>query len=254
MREVDQALAVAYARRDGAGPRHQAVPPSPHLPPAPASATTPVRWPELVLSLGRTFADRFERLADVMVDAAMHQDRRLVWFTSGCRAEGRTTLVLTLARVLAERPVRTLLADADLTAPMLGRSLGLRPAVGFEDVVAGGRPLTDALVETPGGRLAVLPLRGPVASPRGFFAGPGWTYAAARLRREFALVLLDGGPMFASLGTPVLPPAMDAAVLVRRRAISGPAATARARDAMAAAGLPLLGVAETFATGTDRLS
>ena len=47
-------------------------------------------------------------------------------FTSCHRAEGRTTLVLTLARALARRPGRTLLVDADLTGPMLARQLGLQ--------------------------------------------------------------------------------------------------------------------------------
>ena len=266
MREVDQALARAYAQR--AASEAAGVPPAPHLAPrtpepAPSTSELPallgpevdplvsgepasLRWPATIRTLERQFGDRFAHLADALIEARNRQRMKVLLFTSCHRAEGRTSLVLTLARALARRPGRTLLVDADLTGPMLARQLGLRPEVGLDDVIEHGQALTDALIDAPDDHLTILPLRAPVGHPREFLASPGWSCVLARLRREFDLVLLDGSPLFAGLSAAVLHRAVDAAVLVHNRALTGERALLRAREVLDGGGVPLLGLAETF--------
>src|SRR5262249_7981636 len=183
MREVDEALARAYSQREKGEPG-RGVPPAPHWPARPASqepapfpgaedapasargsepsAAGPIselQWPAVVLGLERDWGDRFERLAGQLVEIRRRQNIRAILFTSCHRAEGRTTLVLTLARALARHPGRFLLVDADLTGPMLARQLGLRLETGIDDVIEGGRPLGEALYEAVDDHLTVLPLR-----------------------------------------------------------------------------------------------
>jgi Mrp family chromosome partitioning ATPase len=253
MREVDDALARAYAQKDPGD--HRAVPPAPHVSPARPDAPGGVafeppgvslRWPPTVLALERDYGDRFERLADALIEARDQHHLRVLLFTSCHRAEGRTTLVLTLARALARRPGRTLLADIDLAGPMLARHLDLRPTLGLDDVVGDGQALADALVAAPDDHLTILPLRTAVPDPRGFLTGAAWSRVAARLRREFDLVLLDGGPLFAGFGTDPPHRGVDAAVLVLNRTLTGDRDVRRAREALEAAGVPLMGLAETF--------
>jgi Mrp family chromosome partitioning ATPase len=266
MREVDQALARIYSQRGGA--EHSAVPPAPHLPShAPggrglakddvpygeseadrgeAQAAELLQWPATVLTLEREFGDRFSRLADALIAARDHEHMKVLLFTSCHRAEGRTTLVLTLARALSRRPGRTLLVDADLTGPMLARQLGLRPALGLDDVIDEGMALSDALIDSPDDHLTVLPLRAPVTRPRDFLASPDWSCVLARLRREYDLILIDGSPLFAGLSATVLHRAVDAAILVHNRTLTGERALLRAREVLDAGGVPLLGLAETF--------
>lgn len=281
MREVDQALARAYAQR---GPiDHAAVPPAPHLAPRPVelpgapggSATAPggvdahlqpqpqpqphadphptlgseppmLQWPATVRMLEREFGDRFSKLADALIEARDRQHIKVLLFTSCHRAEGRTTLVLALARALARRPGKTLLVDADLTGPMLARQLGLRPQVGLDDVVDDGHALADALIEAPDDHLTILPLRAPVSHPRDFLDSAAWSCVLARLRRDYDLVLLDGSPLFAGLSATTLHRSVDAAILVHSRALTGERAVIRAREVLGSGGVPLLGVAETF--------
>ncbi|HWE35017.1 MAG TPA: CpsD/CapB family tyrosine-protein kinase [Isosphaeraceae bacterium] len=249
MREVDQALARAYGRPAGGNDR-AAPPPAPHFAVGPRATGrvegVALRWPETVRALEREHGDRFDHLADALLEARDRQRHKVLLFTSCHRAEGRTTLVLTLARSLARRPGRTLLVDADLTGPMLARQLGLRPRVGLDDVIEEGQALAEALVEAPDDHLTILPLRAPVARPREFLADPGWACLMARLRREFDLVLLDGSPLFAGLSAAVLHRSVDAAVLVHNRSLTGERATLRAREVLDAGGIPLLGLAETF--------
>jgi len=264
MREVDRALARAYARNVNERP---GVPPAPHLstrgvegdlavdavvdvapgvPPATDAEAVRLQWPATICALERQFGERFERLADTLHAVREHQHVKVLLFTSCHRAEGRTTLVLTLARALARRPGRCLLVDADLTGPMLARQLGLRPEVGLDDVVQDGFALADALIEALDDHLCLLPLRAPVARPREFLASPAWSVAMARLRREFDLVLIDGSPLFAGLSAAALHRSVDAAVLVHNRSLTGERALLRAREILSAGGVPLLGLAETF--------
>jgi Mrp family chromosome partitioning ATPase len=281
MREVDQALARAYQRSGG---ERTGVPPAPHLPALGATdpegpegiiprgllpsgfavEATPVpaleaqaevdaedglvhlQWPATILSMERQFGERFERLADTLTAIRDRQHLKVVLFTSCHRAEGRTTLVLSLARALARRPGRCLLVDADLTGPMLARQLGFRPDVGLDDVIENGQSLADALYDAPDDHLSLLPLRAPVARPREFLASPVWSVVMARLRREFDLVLLDGSPLFAGLSAAVLHRSVDAAILVHNRSLTGQRALLRAREILDAGGVPLLGLAETF--------
>ncbi len=129
---------------------------------------------------------------------------------------------------------------------MVGRLLGLRPQIGLEDVVEGGKSLVDALIDASDDHLAILPMRTAVSHPRDFLASPAWTCTLARLRREFDLILLDGGPLFTGLSAALLHRSVDAAVLVHHKGMTGERTVLRAREVLEAGGIPLLGLAETF--------
>ena len=173
-----------------------------------------LQWPALVLTLEREWGERFEKMARLLLDVQERQGFKVLLFTSCHRAEGRTTLVLTLARALARQPMKTLVVDADLTGPMVARLLGLRPEVGLDDVVESGLALSDALIDAHDDHLGILPMRSAVSRPRDFLASPAWTCTLARLRREYDLILVDGGPLFTGLSAAVLHRSVDAAVLV----------------------------------------
>lgn len=248
MPDIDQALARAFAARRAPSepPAAGSTPPPPHFAVGPAIPAD-FEWPETVLALEAEHGDRFDGLADAMIEARDRRQCRVVLFTSCHRAEGRSTLVMALGRALGRRHGRTVLVDNDLSGPMLGRLLRERPRVGLDDVVTEGLALGEALVDSPGENLALLPLRAPVARPREFLADEGWALVLARLRREFDMVLLDGGPLFPGLSAGRLVPSADAAVLVYRPGLTGERALRRAREVLAAGGVPLLGLAETFA-------
>jgi Mrp family chromosome partitioning ATPase len=248
MGDIDQALARAYARRTP--PELPGTPPPPHFtiepPPRLANPGAELEWPATVRALERQHGDRFERLADTLIELRDRQGVRSLYAASCHRSEGRTTLVLGLARALARREGRTVLVDADLTGPMLARSLGLRPLVGLDDVLEHGVALAEALIDAPDDHLSILPLRAPVSRPREALNQPAWTTALARLRHEFDSVLIDGGPLFSGMSTTPLPRGVDAAILVRNPALTGRRALLRAREVLETAGIPLLGMAETF--------
>lgn len=261
MRDIDQALAKVYARRESSD--GSPLPPPPHFVVEPVEhnskdrirpqAAPPARlnevaldWPSTVLALEREHGPRFERLADLLIQVRDQRNMKVLLFSSCHRAEGRTTLVLTLARALARRPGRTLLVDADLSGPMLARQLGLRPQVGLDDVIESNFPIQQAILDAPDDHLSFLPLRMAVPRPRDFLAHPEWSLTMARLRREYDLVLIDGSPIFTGLSATVLHRSVDAAVLVQSKALTSERALLRAQEVLEAGGIPILGVAETF--------
>ena len=219
---------------------------APAIGPVDRSLTTELEWPEIVLVLERDWSVRFEAMADRLLETRDRQNMKVLLFTSCHRSEGRTTLVLTVARALARRPGRTVLVDADLTGPMLSRCLGVECSIGLDDVVESGHAVADALVHAADDNLWVLPLRSAVARPRDFLASPGWSCTMAWLRREFDLVLVDGSPLFTGLSAAVLHRSVDAAVLVHHRGMTGERSLLRAREVLEAGGVTLLGLAETF--------
>ena len=260
MGDIDQALARVYGRRGPLVERPN--PPAPHFPLVAPTVATPfpprepvadnldnfvtLEWPATVRTLERAHGSRFEQLADALVAARDSSQIRSIYFTSCHRSEGRTTLILGLARALARRPGRTVLIDADLAGPMLARLLGIVPRLGLDDVLDGAATLNDVVLDAPDDHLAIVPLRGAMARPREALAGVPWTTAIARLRRDFDHVLIDGSPLFAGLNAVALPRAVDAAILLHHRKLTGDRAILRAREVLEAGGIPLLGLAETF--------
>lgn len=252
MRDVDRALARAYGSAPTSSARPGPAAPGPHFSiDAPDARLDPpevpiLAWPETVRALERSHGPRFETLADAILEAREDRGMKVLLFTSPHRAEGRTTLVLTLARALARRPGRTLLVDGDLGGPMLARSLGLRPTVGLDDVLERDTSLADALIEAPDDHLVILPVVASAGRPREAVTSPEWSRLMARLRREFDLVLIDGGPIFTGPSAATVAQSVDAAVLVHNKSRTTARALERAQDAIDAAGVPVLGLAETF--------
>ena len=165
MRDVDEALARAFAAARPAH-EHPHVPPPPHVAP-PGASVAVANWPALVLTLERRHGDRFAARPIALVTIRDRQHRKLILFTSCHRAEGRTTLVLTLARAPARHPGagRTVLVDTDFTGPMLARVLGLTADRGPRRRDRCGDAVAEAFV-TLGDRLTLLPLRAAVPDPR----------------------------------------------------------------------------------------
>ncbi|HEX8200572.1 MAG TPA: P-loop NTPase, partial [Isosphaeraceae bacterium] len=94
-------------------------------------------------------------LAEPPAPAAPPVARSLV-LTSGKGGVGTSNLALNLAIALGEYGQRVVLIDADLGLANIDLLCGLEPAVDLGDVLAGGRPLAEAIVAGPGD-IRILP-------------------------------------------------------------------------------------------------
>ena len=268
MGKLDRAFIRAFEKVRGSAPEARRVvdspersPTRPDVPPAevdrapapcaePATVRRIVRFdmPRRVVALQQFAQQQFMTLSDIVRRAQQQAGLKTLLFTSCYRGEGRTSLVLTLARTLAVvSKASTLLIDGDLLNPQIAKELKLDVAVGLDDVVWKGAPVDEALVYSEADAFAVLPLRQEVADPRQFIQSTALEQTLAALKEQFDLVLIDASPVFSSLDPTVLHRQVDAAVLIVNRERTEDQSVARARHVLESAGLTVLGVAETFA-------
>src|SRR5262249_30251485 len=87
---------------------------------------------------------------------------RVVGLTSCLPSEGKSTLALAMAMLIAHGGSRVMLVDCDLRNPTLSRTLTPEAGLGFLDVVAGRASLADVVRTYADGKLSFLP-PGPMA-------------------------------------------------------------------------------------------
>jgi capsular exopolysaccharide synthesis family protein len=131
---------------------------------------------------------------------------RTIMVSSCSPREGKTTVALNLAQVLAQDQKRTLIVDADLRKPRLHRVFGADGRVGLSNVLAGRATLEDAIVATNVENLFLLPAGAIPPNPAELLGRPSAAETFEALASRFDRIVVD---------TPPVGVVTDAAVLAR---------------------------------------
>jgi Mrp family chromosome partitioning ATPase len=169
-------------------------------------------------------------------------------------------LALLLARRLAATAVKVVVVDADFEVPQLAARLGMTLESGWENVLTDGLPVWDALVESLGDRVALLPL-----APRSSTSTTQQTAAEfvahhadgirqhlETLAKHFDVVLVDAGTMKAARadakprGPLALAGSLNTAIIVSDARVTAPARITELHRRLQEAKIEPLGVAENF--------
>ncbi len=102
------------------------------------------------------FVESYRVIRAALAGAAMGAPPRSILVTSAQAAEGKTSLAVSLAISFAESGERTLLIDADIQAPQVGRLLKLTPPGELKRVLLGEQTLAQAVAPTAIAGLDVL--------------------------------------------------------------------------------------------------
>ena len=146
---------------------------------------------------------------------------KVVLVTSSTASEGKTTLSLNLAIVLALQGKKVLLVDADLREPMLHKSLNIRNGIekGLSTLLSGTRqeeslPGTVAIERLPTLRVLVS---GPIpAYPSELLGSAPMQSSIAEWREQFDFILLDAPPILPVTDSLILNSFVDYTLLVAR--------------------------------------
>jgi Mrp family chromosome partitioning ATPase len=209
-------------------------------------------WPRVCRQLTAQAGEEFDRLADVLA-AAVARGQKVLAFGSCSAGEGATTLMLCVARRLAERGVHLALMDADFGQPRLAKRLGIEPERGWNEPKDEGETRRDcAVVEATSNGLALAPLR-ESALPRVPSAAE-WSRLAScleTLKDHYEMVLVDVGPLESVGPTGDLSARMghrriDAVVLVHNGRVTSEERLAEVQRRLTVAGVVVSGVIENF--------
>jgi len=171
----------------------------------------------------------FRRLRTEVVMRLQHETgSKIVAVLSSLSGEGRSTVAVNLARVLALEGRKVLLVDADLRRPRLKELLADRPSPGLEEYLWGEAPLAATLQATRLAGVSVLGARSSIESPAEAPGSPRFRALWPAVRAEFDFIVVDTSPIHAASEVPVLAGSADASLLVVEEGRTG------ARQALAA--------------------
>jgi protein-tyrosine kinase len=184
--------------------------------------------------------ERYRSLAVRVMNEAPGRNLKTLLITSAEAGEGKSTVAINLAWVMARRSERrVLLIDASMRPSSTSRMLGLTPSGGWLDVADDLSGLVRAMVRLdPNGLYVMAPgppsARGGREEPAGGMSealvSAGFGNILAGLRRRFDFVVIDAPAILASADAQHLASVADGTVVVAR---AGVTRHSRVTDALA---------------------
>jgi capsular exopolysaccharide synthesis family protein len=170
---------------------------------------------------------------------------QVILVTSALPREGKTTAAANLAVTLAQLGDRTVLMDADLRKPGVGRllNLGSGKFAGLSSYLAGVSSLDLVTVPHPSiPNLAAIPTGPLPPNPADLLSSQKLADAITELRTKFKFVVIDSPPVLAATDAVILSVQTDGVLLVVRSGETPKEAFTRTRDLLTSVKCHILGV------------
>ena len=180
----------------------------------------------------------------ILLSQADHPPQ-VILVTSALPREGKTTAAANLAVTLAQLGDSTVLVDADLRKPGVGRLLNLGPGkyAGLSSYLAGVSSLDLVSVPHPAiPNLVAIPTGPLPPNPADLLSSHRLAEAIAELRTKFKFIVMDSPPIMAATDAVILSVHADGVLLVVRSGETPKAAFARTRDLLNNVKCRVLGV------------
>jgi len=173
---------------------------------------------------------------------------QVVLVTSAVPGEGKTTVAVSLARLVAKTGKKVLIIDCDLRRPATSKALGIdKVGIGLVEVLTGDKPFEECRTKDTRSSLHVLPVTLKTGNPPDILGSEAMEHMINRLRSEYDLIVLDSAPLLPVNDTRILARLIDAAVFVVRWEKTPRDAARSAVRVLAETHAPLTGVVMTRA-------
>jgi capsular exopolysaccharide synthesis family protein len=160
-------------------------------------------------------AESFRTLLTSVVLSTAPQPPQALLMTSSTAGEGKTVTALNLAIALAQRGDPTLLIDADLRHPSVGKSLNLVNGKGLASFLTGAHSIEKALREFPPvPALRILPAGPKPPNPAQLLSSSAMEAMLLELRNRFKFVIIDSPPVLPVTDAMILSTFVDGVVFV----------------------------------------
>jgi non-specific protein-tyrosine kinase len=164
-------------------------------------------------------AEAFRTLRTNLEFAAVDKPLKTLLVTSSVVAEGKTTVSVNLAAVLAQGGRKVILMDADLRIPSIHEVLDIPNQKGLSDVFRGNLCLDDAIIPWNGADLGAIPSGKLPPNPADLISSMKMDTILAELSEKSDIVIIDGPPFIVS-ETGVLANKVDGVLLIIRYAMT----------------------------------
>jgi polysaccharide biosynthesis transport protein len=142
-----------------------------------------------------SFAESIRTIRSGVLLSGLDSPQKTVLVTSSIAAEGKTTVAANLAFALSHVK-KTLLIDADMRRPQLGKVLGAPEGhFGLSSLVAGEVAPESSFFTVEGSELRVLPSGQVPANPLELLSSHRFADALERLKKLFEVIVIDSAPV-----------------------------------------------------------
>jgi len=190
-------------------------------------------------------SEAFRALRTALLLSQAGRPPQVILVTSALPREGKTTAAANLAVTLAQLGDRTLLIDADLRKPGIGRLLNMNGGkhAGLSSYLAGVSSLDLVTVQHPSvPNLSAIPTGPLPPNPADLLSSHRLADAIAQLRAKFKFIVIDTPPVMAATDAVILSVQADGVLLVVRSGETPKEAFTRTRDLLVSVKCRLLGV------------
>jgi receptor protein-tyrosine kinase len=145
---------------------------------------------------------------------------RVLVVTSSLPGEGKTTMAIGIALVLAQSGERVVLVEGDLRRPRVARYLNMVEGAGLTNVLAGRVSLEETLQPLGDGKLSVLASGPTPPNPSEMLGSSHMRQIISELRESTDYVIIDSSPLLPVTDGAVLAAVCDGVVLVTRHGVT----------------------------------
>jgi polysaccharide biosynthesis transport protein len=190
-------------------------------------------------------SEAFRALRTALLLSQPDHPPQVILVTSALPREGKTTAAANLAVTLAQLGDKTVLVDADLRKPGVGRllNLGSGKYAGLSSYLAGVSSLDLVTVPHPAiPNLAAIPTGPLPPNPADLLSSHKLADAIAELRTKYKFIVIDSPPIMAATDAVILSVQADGVLLVVRSGETPKEAFTRTRDLLVSVKSRILGV------------
>jgi capsular exopolysaccharide synthesis family protein len=186
--------------------------------------------------------ESFYGLATAILLSTAEKPPQKVLVTSATPQDGKTTTVAYLGATLADMGASTVIVDADLRKPSLGKFFGIEADWGLSNFLAGHAGLrTDYVHKTSVPGLSILPAGPKTPNPLALLSSDRFRDLLDALSKVFNFVLVDSSPILTVADTRMLVSSVEGVVIVIQANKTPREIVKRARQELEQSGASILG-------------
>ena len=154
------------------------------------------------------------RSIKLTIDLNSQANAKIIGLTSCLPSEGKSTLAVAMATLIAQSGARVILVDCDLRHSSISRLLAPDASAGFLDVVAGTVDLADVAWTDPTTQMTFLPVGASVPNAAEILASKASKSLFDTLQIKYDYVVVDLAPLVASMDVRATAGLIDSYLLV----------------------------------------